>query len=149
MLDRRRQLSRLDAIQHLQASEKAQASVALSVVAAIEEELRALYFRLTKTEQCGMQRKIQSIQDLEVKAVSAAVATARWPMNNQSARPVSALISVRVEGRLVPSRDEWPTNDLRLAENSLIDVVMQRLNGFEALERENATLKAKLARLLK
>jgi hypothetical protein len=43
------------------------------------------------------------------------------------------------------SNDQWPTNDLRKAEQDLVELVMHRLSTFEALERENDRLKTLLA----
>jgi hypothetical protein len=92
-----------------------------------------------------MQSKIQSIQSVEFNAASAAVSTEHWPLRGESCRPVSGCISLRFDGKLMRSNDQWPTNDLRKAEQDLVELVMHRLSTFEALERENDRLKTLLA----
>ncbi len=88
-----------------------------------------------------MRAKIHSVS---FSLATAALASETWPLNESGEREIGGCVSLRISGKIQRSSDTWPSDDLRKGEQDIAELVMHRLNSFEALEKERDALIAQL-----
>jgi hypothetical protein len=91
-----------------------------------------------------VQAKLSSVV---FQTASAAIAVKEWPLNSVEPQPAIGQVSITFSAVIERAGASYPNSEMRACETAAAEMVLDHLQGFGRLLKENEVLRAKIAAL--